>query len=116
MWLGVTPAPCGVPSPKSQSYVSGSPSGSEEAPPWKSTADPSLPGYGPPAFATGGWLTGATTPAPKAMLSTPSNWSVGEKIRIWVMGTAEVTPQNVPWFVQGAVVDPRSPLAPNTSI
>ena len=53
--MGRTPVPV-APSPKLQAYVMASPSGSEEALPSRLMAVPSLPEYGPPATAVGGWL------------------------------------------------------------
>ena len=49
-----------LPSPKSQSYDTIVPSGSKEPDPSNDIAVPSVPEYGPPAFATGGSLTPVT--------------------------------------------------------
>ena len=59
---------------------------------------------------TGG---GSSSETPKQMLSTPSAWLVDEWSTIRVMTSlSEDTPQKLPAFVQGAVVEPSRPLVP----
>src|SRR5207247_606289 len=61
------------------------------------------------------WIVGGA-PVPKARLSTPTTLLPGTVILRRVMGSSALTPQKEPRDVQGAVVDPITPFAPETSI
>src|SRR5436309_14757667 len=61
------------------------------------------------------WIVGGA-PVPKARLSTPTTLLPGTLILRRVMGSSALTPQKEPRDVQGAVVDPITPFAPETSI